>query len=383
MRGLLILALYFCVATSSIADDRLLVEAKVNGKAVLLAFDTGTEVTTLFRQAARRLDLEVTDPSPDVKIEPGKVALGSTEECLFQVGDSMIRTRLRVFDAPQYLKWNVDGFLGWADAKNTILWISADRKKLSALSALPDDMGLWAKWDLGQDSPILAITLPIAPGAEGTILIDTGSPYGVALSPKQWKKWRDEHRACPLTLAAAYFPAIGLRVYEQSWADNLAFGRFSITNVPVMPAPPVWERAFTNYQATLGLFALTRMDVIIDGKNAAIYTRPNPRPASRYEYNRLGAVFVPAVTKSDELVAHVAENSSAQEAGIRNGDVLRRIGDLDVTKWRTDSRVLPLARFWSRPAGTELELTLMRNGRPVNVVVVLKEIFPQVKLRHE
>ena len=75
-------------------------------------------------------------------------------------------------------------------------------------------------------------------------------------------------------------------------------------------------------------------------------------------------------------MAHVAEKSPAQKAGIRNGDILLKIGGLDVTKWRTDPKVLPLRRFWIRPAGTKLELSLTRDDKPLKATVELKDIFP-------
>ncbi len=62
-------------------------------------------------------------------------------------------------------------------------------------------------------------------------------------------------------------------------------------------------------------------------------------------------------------MADVADESPAYEAGIRNDDVLLKIGELDATKWRTDPKVLPLSRFWNSPAGTKLELTLKRGDR--------------------
>ena len=271
----------------------------------------------------------------------------------------------------------MDGILAWANVWDTILWISADTKRLSTLAALPENMDLWTKWNIRKDSRYLEIRVPLALGKDGTIAIDTGSPSGVQLSPQRWKQWRDKHRGQPVSVQAEYTPGIGIKIHDEAWADSLNIGKFALTDVPVMESAPVKTLMFTNYQATLGLFALTRVDIIIDGKNASIYTRTNPKPTSRYQYNRLGAVFVPANIKSDHLVAHVAENSPAQEAGIRNGDVLRKINDLDVTKWRTDPRVFPLSRFWSRPAGTKLELTLARNNNPIKVKVELKELFSQ------
>ena len=94
-----------------------------------------------------------------------------------------------------------------------------------------------------------------------------------------------------------------------------------------------------------------------------------------YEHNRLGAVFVPFQPNTDALVALVVDRGPAQEAGIRNGDVLLKIGELDVTRWRTDPAVLPLSRFWEQPAGTHLELTLMRGEEKLLITVRLREIL--------
>ena len=90
----------------------------------------------------------------------------------------------------------------------------------------------------------------------------------------------------------------------------------------------------------------------------------------------MGAVFTPVDLESEDLIARVVGGSPGWEAGIRNGDVLTRIGELDVTKWRTDPNVLPLARFWSRAAGTKLDLTLRRGKQVFKTEAVLRQILP-------
>jgi hypothetical protein len=302
--------------------------------------------------------------------------MGVSEECRFTVGESTTRFRFGIFNPPEYTRFKVDGVLAWADLRNNIFRIVADTKELSVLKKLPENISQWARWNIEQDSRFLEVKLPGTSELDGTIFIDTGTPHGVKLSAKRWKYWRAKLSDRRYTLVASYAPGIGLKVYEERWADKLVLGQFSIMKVPVMPSPSVRELQFTNYEATLGLFALTRLDVIIDGKNSSIYIRPIQKPASRYQYNRIGAVFVPRDIKSNHLVAHVAEKSPAQKAGIRNGDILLKIGDLDVTKWRTDPKVLPLRRFWIRPVGTKLDLSLMRDDKPLKATVELKDIFP-------
>jgi C-terminal processing protease CtpA/Prc len=94
-----------------------------------------------------------------------------------------------------------------------------------------------------------------------------------------------------------------------------------------------------------------------------------------YPYNRAGAVFVPGGDNGTDFVASVIESSPAHAAGIRKGDVLLKIDELDVTKWQTDPAVLPLHRFWSRPSGTKLRLLLRREGRTFEATVELKDVL--------
>ena len=371
------LTLCLCCIAPVKAANRILIEAKVNGQSVRLAFDTGAETSVLFRRTVKRLKLKVTEPPPSAKAGPGKILFGKTEEFRFELGHIKTTTTFGVFDLPQHVAPGMDGLLAWADVREAIWRFDAETKKVSTLKALPENMDLWTGWKIREDSPLLEIRLPSDSGKDETIFIDTGAPFGVQLSPKRWKQWRDQHADQPASVQAFYTPSIGTRVCEELWADSLSIGKFSLGNVPVMECPRAQALMFTNLQASLGLFALTRFDMIIDGENASIYTRSIPKPTARYQYNRLGVVFLPANMKSDHLIAHVAEKSPGQAAGIRNGDVLLRVGDLDATKWRTDPRVRPLDRFWSQRAGAKVHLTIGRDNQTIQVEVTLKELFPQ------
>ena len=124
---------------------------------------------------------------------------------------------------------------------------------------------------------------------------------------------------------------------------------------------------------TLGLAAMTQLDIIIDGKHNLAYLRPKTTPPLPYAYNRLGADFVPLDLKSDDLVACVVDGSPGYEAGIRNGDILLKIDEQDATKWRTrEKRNDP---FREQPAGTRLQLTLKRGNKIFTATAVLRNIL--------
>jgi len=353
---------------------RLIFNAEVNHNPVRLLFDTGAEVTCLFKNTATRLNLQVSEPDPSIKVDPGKVLMQLTEECDFTLGHINIKAQLRVYDPPSWIDFGVDGALAWAPVREHIFRFCPERKDMGTLVQLPEDIASWSKWDI---SPAKQLTLqvPKLGGSFGSILVDTGSPFGVGLNTEGWKNWRNVHSEAPGTVTAYFFPASGLVIREECWADKIDIGGFSIRDVPVMQSSPDVEMNIENFDAVLGWYALSRFDVIIDGANGHFYTKPMEQSTFPYSHNRVGAVFVPPSMRSNDLVATVVEGTPAWTAGIRNGDILLSIGDLDVTRWRTDPNVLPLSRFWERPAGTSLNLAYSRNGTVHKTTVILREIL--------
>jgi S1-C subfamily serine protease len=171
-------------------------------------------------------------------------------------------------------------------------------------------------------------------------------------------------------------PGAGTVVTEETWAREMTFGSLVLTEVPVMPSN-VAEQAMgsPSFVASLGLAALKRLDLIIDGSLGIAYLRPKTAAPPPYDHNRLGAVFAPRDMEGADLIAHVIDGSPAYEAGVRSGDVLLKVGDVDVTKWRTDPKVLPLSRFWEQPPGTRLEFVLKRGTQTIKPTAVLRQIL--------
>ena len=379
----------FCLWAPAVhaADERILLDATVNGKPARLVFDTGASHLILFRKGAERLGLKVSEPPQDVKVAPGEVPVGKTEDCDFVLGTTRTRTSFRVFEPPSFLHMGVDGAIGWQPIRYNIIQIDAGLKKATWLAEAPPEADTWLKFRIRSQSRILCLEIPGQGENPGVISVDTGSSCGVALSPERWRAWRAAHTNQPMTLLAGYMPGAGTVIMEEGWTKELTFGPLVLTDVPVMLAN-VAEQAMASpgFEASLGLAALRRLDVVIDGDLGIAYVRPKSGPPIPYEHNRLGAVFAPLSMEGGDLVARVIDGGPAYEAGIRNGDVLLKVGDLDATKWRTDPKVLPLSRFWEEPPGTKLNLILKRGSQTIKATPVLRQILsadsgPPAKVR--
>lgn len=365
-----------CTLAAQAGDERILLDAIINGKPARLVFDTGASDLILFKQGAERLGLQVTEPPRDVSVAPGEVAVGRTEPCDLVLGNTRTRTAFRVFDPPSFLKLGVDGAVGWQPIRYNSIQIDATRRQATWLTNVPPDTATWLKFPIRNRSRILCLEIPGPEDHRGVLSVDTGSSCGVALNPERWRIWQTAHTNRPTTLLAGFMPGAGTVVTEEGWANELTFGPLVLAEVPVMLAN-VAEQAMgaPGFEASLGLAALKRLDLVVDGDLGIAYLRPIATPPARYEHNRLGAVFVPADMQGGDLVARVLNGSPAYEAGIRTGDVLLKLGDLDVTKWRTDPTILPLSRFWEGPPGTALEFTLKRGTRTVKPTAVLRQIL--------
>jgi hypothetical protein len=348
----------------------------INGHRVRLGFDTGASDPMLFRSAAQRLKLKITEPPSDFKPPPGQVAAGFTETCDIAFGALQTRGRFRVVDFPAELSTQAEGVLSWSLFRDKILSIDALTQRVQIGDDLRDNVVGWRKFKLRTDTRILGFTVSNEDARHNSVYLDTGSEGGAALHPSLWKDWAAKHTNQPTTLTATFSPAVGMTVHKESWASEISIGSLVLKDVAVSSEDEAHTlNVMPEHAATLGLFALRRMDLVVDGKNGVVYAHPRAEPAPPYAYNRLGAVFVPRDMQSEPLLAHVAPGSPAHLAGIRDKDVLLKVEDLDVTKWRTDPRVMPLSRFWERSAGTSLKLTLMREQREFQITVVLRDIL--------
>jgi hypothetical protein len=367
--------LVFCVFASQ-AEDRLWVDAKINGQQAHLIFDTGADRLILFRKGAERLGLQVIEPETDLAPPGGTVLLGATEPCEVALLGSLFRTSLGVYEMPSYLDMRADGVLGWGAFSKSILRIDTLSSEVDLLDQAPESLEDWTKLKLRSDSAYLALEVPHENAASGVVLVDTGFSGGVAVTPRIWEAWNIIHPEAPTTLDSYFMPGAGLVVKEETWVGAIGFGPLLLTEVPMMEANQAqMALGSLRYEASLGMAALKRLELIVDGRHSVAYLKLKRTPPPPYQHNRLGAVFVPTNPHSDDLIAQVARRSPAHEAGICNGDILLKIGKLDATKWRSDPAIVPLSQFWMQPPETKLALTLRRDSGIYTTIVMLRQIL--------
>ena len=354
------------------ADDRVMVEATIDGKSVHLAFDTGSSHSFLFSRTVERLSLKTQNPStmPAGLREANITAQTQRYELRFL--SVITQTAFAVMETPRGVNADVDGVIGWLSLRDNVIVVDGAAGSVQISNELPPEAKEWQRLPIRRTGT-LQLEVGTADGAKATVLIDSGDASGVHLSAAAWQQWA-QHPQRRRTLVAFLLPADGLVLREQCWADAISLGNLTLTDVPVSQASAGEDR-IPGFAGSLGLYALRRLSLVVDGKNDVAYVKPSDAVPAPFAHNRAGAIFIPKDLQSDELLAHVVPGSPADRAGVRDGDKLLAIGKLDVTRWRSTPGVMPLSRFFERPAGTELELTIERSGTKRGVTVVLEDIL--------
>jgi len=273
--GLTLAACALIASSVQSAEQRLWINAQVNGTPAKVFLDTGAVHFYLFRPAAERFGLKVPEPSG----EPWEMFFAKRQVQLQAPGFNG-NTRPVIVNAPDYVPVNdTDGFLGWKMIRNNVVQLNAGNGTVSILKKLPPDVATWRKVKIRRDKPsgwnrwdILALETP--PPTKEIIIIDTGNPGGVGLPAAKWQQWKAENPARKITRATTAMPSAGVFTHEQSSADELRVGPMLLRDVPVEEAEP-WSRSMARHHhgATLGLAALQRLDIIVDAKRGAAYIR--------------------------------------------------------------------------------------------------------------
>jgi hypothetical protein len=357
--------------------DRIWLKAKINGQPVRLVFDSGSNASLLTSSAAQRLGLRAQyAPTNDVR---HSVVAGETEEFTFSLGGAKWRTSFVLLDPHFSEIMSGDGIVGWFTLSHNVIGVAANAKSLAFFDRVPARTASWTQLSVLTNFGTLDLCVPRCNHTNGVLCVDTGDARGLALPAGEWNRWRRTHPQIPVTVEAVFSPTDGFLVYEEAWADQISIGPITITGLPVAQSGHANERRLgSRYEGTLGLAGLKRLNLIVDGIHSIAYTHPDQAHAPGYDHNRLGAVFFPTSTRTNEAVAMVAENSPAYEAGVRDGDILVRVDGAAVkytdNSWQTG---------FHRPAGSRLRLTLKRGDKTFTATATLREIVSPDSERRE
>jgi hypothetical protein len=366
--GLLTMALLGFGTPRLSAEERIWFDAKINGQPVRLCFDSGSCSSFITTDAAQRLGLKLIK---SVTNSFGSGSLGGeSEEVNVSLDGHTERTNLFVVELAADFRPDFDGVVGWPGLSQSVVQIDA---VFDLITFLPNHFYTpveWAQFPVLTNSCTLILSVARGAGRDGRVLIDTGDPGGLYLPKHEWKRWKKAHPKAPITLESAYSPMNGFRVYEEAWADEILVGPVVLTGVPVAEAGAGTEKAVgTGFEETLGMAAVRRLDLIVDGKAGVAYLRPKKTRPPGYDHNRLGAMFAPMGARANDSVARVIKGGPAYEAGVRNGDILLAVDDVPVATLRSSGA----APFFSPPR-TRRKLTLKRGRRIFNTTAILRDI---------
>jgi hypothetical protein len=152
---------------------------------------------------------------------------------------------------------------------------------------------------------------------------------------------------------------------------HIDWGRKALASMPKVPGQtPPWQRFELYSRPDLHVLAL-RVPASADAREAVYIDTGDSGGVAV-----CSALWQEIVSQRPELPTAL-EGSPVYEAGIRNGDKLLRVNGRDMTAWKTNPQGATERRTaFTKPPGTKLNLTLLRDAQPMEVTVVLKELLP-------
>jgi tetratricopeptide (TPR) repeat protein len=265
-------------------DERLRIQAIVNGHPATLSLDTGTGFGyELYQQVMPQLGLSL--PAANFampNLAPGRVPVdltsGSCTWTLFGITLNKIRSemvrlpsRLANSNLADYV-----GVIGWPSIRENIWVLDLAEGKIDVAAKVPDEVKNWTRWRIESGQRILSLVEDSELKRFPRLLIDTGNPDGILLPWDRWIAWREANLGRLMTFRTGQLLGEDESTMKQSWAEKFALGSLQVSEVPVqeqdngyatiVPGEPV---------IVIGLAALKRLDVVLDGFTNIAFVRPH------------------------------------------------------------------------------------------------------------
>ncbi|MGO8698821.1 MAG: tetratricopeptide repeat protein [Limisphaerales bacterium] len=238
---------------------------EINGRPARMVLITSLPASGVLDSDARRLGLKTPGTWEDI----ARISVRISELTPVEEGGQTFTAPMLVARLPWWARLAshfctipADGAVGWPEVRDNILVFDSRDRVIRRAEHLPPETCAWLKCKVLPDDYLL-LELPLADGGKGIVWVDTAESQSVMVPPAQWKEWKaayphpargDEIKLGALTLT-------GVAVKEMSAGD----AKDLLNETPAATA--VWK---------LGMAALTRLDLVVDGKNGWAYVHPKP-----------------------------------------------------------------------------------------------------------
>ncbi len=237
----------------------------INGKAARLILDTGGD-SALWVAGAKRLGVKFADAPAD------DYADALSESVAFTVEGNSFSTPMMIHayasEGADQAKQR-DGAIGWSEVRDDILVFDSNQHTVRSARELPAETAGWVKLKV-VPGLVLLLEIPLPDHKTGRLLVDTGFTGGVGLPPREWAKWKAANPNARVTSFEYDGAWIGSGGSEQAQAEDITLGPLVLTQVEVDKFPTSGHAEI----AVLGMEAIARMDLVVDGKNGWAYMRP-------------------------------------------------------------------------------------------------------------
>jgi predicted aspartyl protease len=358
-----------------LVDNRVFIEAKINGKGPFaLILDTGASGTVM-RGAAERLGLKIENESQQRGVGEKTVTSGETHLNELQIGDAHFYDLdvgvLPGDDTPEVFGTQLlDGILGLEIFQHFAVKHDYVHKLLTF--TLPNNYAapknaVIVPFDRPMQIPVVQAELD---GVRGRFGVDTGARSSLLL----YGPWTDANHLREKYNAKVEGVTgwgIGGPVRSQlARAQSLKFGDTSVQDIVIRLS--LQKSGLTTSTAMAGLIGpdvLSQFDVTFDYSRKRIILEKNSNYGRHDTWDRAGMWL--GQQSNDFHVVDVIAGSAAAQAGVKSGDVVTAIDGKKVASY-----FLPDFRDSLRklPTGTKIVFKISREGKPREVTIVLRDL---------
>lgn len=352
-----------------------------------MILDTGAEHTILFPSPVinilqlpthKKIRVQGADLRSDVfaNVTNGvKISLANTST----VPSNMIILEENSFDFSQYLGTEVTGIIGMELFKSLILQIDYKKNLVTLYDPSrfrPESLKNHVKFPIKivDNKPYIRANVLVSGEkmSTSTLLLDTGAGMTAMLHNNT-----DTTLTLPEKVVKGSIGK-GISGDVEGFSGKIRKLEFAglqfsnlITHFQALDSTLIIHKKIVR-NGIIGNQVLSRLDFYIDFLNETIYIKPNKDYNKNFEFDRSGiTIFSFGPDLNQYYVKYVLENSPADEADIRPGDVIKKVGF-----W--NFRVLSLkyiSRKLSDDIGKKVTLTIERDGKKMKKFIILRELL--------